>query len=57
MVKNLLTWGGVGLLTTALLDPLLYSMLDQPIPWGRDLLMGAGGIVCLYMLVKLRDSF
>ena len=56
-MKNLLTWGGVGLLTTALLDPLLYSMLDQPIPWGRDLLMGAGGIVCLYMLVKLRDSF
>lgn len=56
-MKNLLTWGGVGLLTTALLDPLLYSMLDQPIPWGRDLLMGAGGIGCLYMLVKLRDSF
>ena len=56
-MKNLLTWGGIGLLTTALLDPLLYSMLDQPVPWGRDLLMTAGGIGCLYMLVKLRDSF
>jgi hypothetical protein len=56
-VKKLLTWGGVGLLTTALLDPLLYSMLDQPIPWGRDLVMAAGGIGCLYLLVRLRDSF
>lgn len=56
-MKKLLTWGGVGLLTTALLDPLLYSMLDQSIPWGRDLLMGVGGIGCLYLLVKLRDSF
>ena len=56
-MKKLLTWGGVGLLTTALLDPVLYSMLDQPIPWVRDLLMAAGGIGCLYLLVKLRDSF
>jgi hypothetical protein len=56
-VKKLLTWGGVGLLTTALLDPLLYSMLEQPIPWWRDLLMAAGGIGCLYLLVWLRDSF
>ncbi|HXE96394.1 MAG TPA: hypothetical protein VN642_08315 [Dongiaceae bacterium] len=56
-MKKLLTWGGVGLLTTALLDPLLYSMLDQPIPWGRDLLMAAGGAGCMYLLVKLRDSF
>lgn len=56
-MKKLLTWGGVGLLTTALLDPLLYSMLDMPIPWGRDLLMAAGGFGCLYLLVRLRDSF
>jgi hypothetical protein len=56
-MKKLLTWVGVGLLTTALLDPLLYSMLDQPIPWGRDLLMAAGGIGCFYLLVKMRDSF
>jgi hypothetical protein len=56
-MKKLLSWGGVGLLTTALLDPLLYSMLDQPIPWGRDLLMAVGGAGCLYLLVKLRDSF
>ena len=56
-MKKLLSWGGVGLLTTALLDPLLYSMLDKPIPWVRDLLMAAGGIGCLYLLIKLRDSF
>ena len=56
-MKKLLTWGGVSLLTTALLDPLLYSMLEQPIPWGRDLLMAAAGAGCLYLLIKLRDSF
>ncbi|MFZ2949333.1 MAG: hypothetical protein WA003_07595 [Desulfuromonadaceae bacterium] len=56
-MKKLLTWGGVGLLTTALLDPLLYAMLDQPVPWGRDLVMAAGGIGSLYLLVRLRDSF
>jgi len=56
-MKKLLSWGGVGLLTTALLDPLLYSMLDQPIPWVRDVLMAAGGVGCLYLLVTLRDTF
>ncbi len=56
-MKKLLSWGGVGLLTTALLDPVVYSMLEMPIPWGRDLLMAAGGIGCLYLLVKFRDSF
>lgn len=56
-MKKLLTWGGVGLLTTALIDPILYSMLEQPIPWGRDLLMAVGGIGCLSLLVKLRDTF
>lgn len=56
-MKKLLSWGGVGLLTTALLDPLLYAMLEQPIPWGRDLLMAVGGAGCFYLLVRLRDSF
>jgi len=56
-MKKLLSWGGVGLLTTALLDPVMYSMLEKPIPWVRDLLMAAGGAGCLYMLVKFRDSF
>lgn len=56
-MKKLLSWGGVGLLTTALLDPLLYAMLEQPIPWGRDVLMAVGGAGCLYLLVRLRDSF
>jgi hypothetical protein len=56
-MKTLLSWGGVGLLTTALLDPLVYAMMDLPIPWVRDVLMAVGGIGCLYLLVRLRDSF
>lgn len=56
-MKKLLNWGAVGLLTTALLDPLIYSMLDKPVPWGRDILMAASGIGCWYLLVKFRDSF
>jgi hypothetical protein len=56
-MKKLLTWVGVGLLTTALLDPLMYSMLDKPIPWFRDLLMLVGGVVCLYLLVKYRNDW
>ena len=53
-MKKMLSWGGVGLLTTALLDPLVYSMLDKPIPWLRDLLMAAGGVACLYIMIKYR---
>jgi len=56
-VKKLLTWGAVGLLTSAILDPIIYSMLDMPIPWTRDLLMGVGGVGCFYLLIKFRDDF
>jgi hypothetical protein len=55
-MKKLLYWGTVGLLTTALLDPLIYSMLDKPIPWIRDLLMGGGGATCFYILIKYRND-
>ena len=55
-MKKLLSWGGVGLLTGALLDPVYYSGIGQPIPWGRDVLMGAAGIVCIYLLVKYRGD-
>ena len=55
-MKKLLTWGGVGLLTTALLDPLLYSMLDRPVPWLRDLIMLLLGAGCLYLLVRFRHD-
>ena len=51
-MKKLLTWGAVGLLTTALLDPLIYSLLEKPIPWLRDIAMGAAGAGCFYLLVK-----
>ena len=56
-MKKLLTWGAVGLLTSALLDPLIYSMLDQPVPWVRDLLMAAAGVGCFYLLIRFRDSW
>ena len=56
-MKKLLTWGAVGLLTSAILDPIIYSMLDMPIPWTRDLLMGVGGVGCFYLLIKFRDDF
>ncbi len=55
-MKKLLSWGAVGLLTTALLDPLIYYMLEQPIPWLRDLVMGAAGIGCFYLLLRFRDE-
>jgi hypothetical protein len=55
-MKKLLTWGGVGLLTTALLDPLIYSMLEKPIPWMRDMLMGVGGAACIYAAIKFRND-
>lgn len=54
-MKKLLSFGGVGLVTSALLDPLIYAMLDQPVPWGRDLLMLAAGVGCFYALVRYRE--
>lgn len=55
-MKKLLNWGAVGLLTTALLDPLVYSLLEKPIPWMRDFMMAIGGIGCFYLLVKYRHE-
>jgi len=55
-MKKLLSWGGAGLLTSAFLDPVIYSCLGKPIPWGRDILMGVAGIVCIYLLVKFRHD-
>jgi hypothetical protein len=54
-MKKILRWGAVGLLTTAFLDPLLYSMLDQPIPWFRDIIMAGSGGMCFYLMIKLQD--
>ncbi len=55
-MKKLLNWGAVGLLTTAILDPVVYSMLELPIPWVRDLLMGVGGVGCFYLLIRYRNE-
>jgi hypothetical protein len=54
-VKKLLSWGGVSLLTSAFLDPVIQATMENPVPWGRDLLMAAGGALCLYLLVRYRD--
>lgn len=54
-MKKLLSWGGVGLLSSALLDPLVSSTLGQPVSWLMDFLMVAGGIGCLYLLVRYRE--
>lgn len=45
------------MLTSAILDPVIYSMLELPIPWMRDLFMGLGGVVGFYLLIKFRDDF
>lgn len=55
-MKKLLSLAAVTLLTSAFLDPLIYSGLDKPIPWGRDVLMAVAGAVCLYLLVKHRHD-
>ena len=54
-MKNLLNWGAVGLLTSALLDPVIYAMLEKPIPWMRDSAMAVGGVVCFWLMIKYRD--
>lgn len=55
-MKKLLSWGGASLLTGALLDPVIYAALGNPVPWGRDLLMGGAGILCIYLLVTYRGD-
>lgn len=56
-MKKLLNWGAVGLITSALLDPLIYWMLEKPVPWVRDILMLAAGIGCFYLLIKYGREF
>ncbi|WP_305046948.1 hypothetical protein [Geoalkalibacter sp.] len=55
MMRVLLTWGAVGFLMAALLDPLWAWGLGRPIPWSRDLLLALGGILCFYARVRFRD--
>ncbi len=55
-MKKLLTWLTVGLLTTAILDPIVYGMLGLPVPWLRDVLMLAGGSLCFWLLMRFRHE-
>ena len=54
-MKKLLNWSAVGLITSGLLEPLIYSMLDKPIPWLRDVIMVVAGVGCFWLMVKYRD--
>jgi len=56
MIRRLLSFGAVTLLTTAFLDPLYASGIGRPVPWPRDLLMAAAGAACFVILVKFRNS-
>lgn len=56
-MKKLLTWCAVGLLSSAFLDPIIYSMLEMPIPWGRDALMAIAGAGCYYLLIRFRTDW
>jgi len=53
-MKKLLSFGGSALMTSALLDPLICSGLDKPLPWLRDLVMAGAGVACLYIMIKYR---
>lgn len=55
-MKKLLNWGAVALLTAAMLDPVIYSTLEKPVPWLRDSIMGIAGIGCIYLLVRYRKD-
>lgn len=56
-MKKLLGWGGVSLLTTAFLDPLIHGMLELPVPWLRDLSLLVAGIACIWLRVKFRHQW
>lgn len=51
-MKRFLSFAAVSLLTGALLDPMIQSGLDKPVPWLLDIGMFVAGAVCLYILVK-----
>lgn len=55
-MKKFLSYGGASLITGALLDPIIQSGLGKPIPWLRDIFLGAAGAACLYLLVKYRNE-
>jgi hypothetical protein len=55
-VKKLLSWGGVTLLTSAFLDPMIQSGLGNEVPWGRDVAMACAGCACLFLLVRFRNE-
>ncbi len=56
-MKKFVTWLGVGLLTSAFLDPVIYASLEKPVPWFRDLFMAAAGVGCIYLLVKFHREW
>jgi hypothetical protein len=56
MKKSLLSFGGAALITAALLDLIFCSGIGRPLPWFRAAVMAAGGVVCLYLLIRFRKE-
>lgn len=55
-MKKLLSYGGAALITAALLAPIICSGPGKPLPWLRDISMGAGGVACIHVMVKYREQ-
>lgn len=54
-MKKLLNWGAVGLLSSAILDPLICVSMGRPVAWITDFVMVTGGALCFYLLVRFRE--
>ena len=53
-MKTLLNFFAVLLLTGAFLYPLFIAGIGGPVAWWLVALMAAGGIGCIYLLVRYR---
>ena len=55
-MKNLLNFLAVVLLNGAFLYPLFFSGIGRPVTWWLVGVMAAGGIACIYLMVKYRKQ-
>ncbi len=53
-MKKLLSFGASLLPTASFLDAVFTSGMGRPIPWVRDTIMAASGVVCYYLLIMER---
>jgi len=55
-MKLLLNFIAVLLLNSAFLYPVFYIGIGKPVAWWLVALMTAGGIACIYILVRFRKQ-